>query len=330
MDSKEPYTALERLLQHQRDALIAGWREAFERSALRVPRPGVCDQLEPLVRSMLEGLRLALPGPSAQPPGQPRDAAAARDRDPAGPEPDAAGLEPGPGDEDPWSVLQAPGAPGLRELERTVAFAGATMAASGMSGFDVAALFLALRDVFAGRLDRRGVRGLAPLFEWLAALAQDALATARAMAAQERMREQLGQGTPVVLITPRVPAALLVGTPDHQVLDAVFGRLVLLVVRTAAPSAIVDASGLTDPASPAVLTSLRRLAGHDKIAGTADLLAVGLSKEHAGTWQHMAEEAGAVLRPVPRFRDAVTQALRRLDLAIVARPDPAEAGPPGD
>lgn len=328
MDSKEPYTALERLLQHQMDALIAGWREAFERSALRVPRPGVCDQLEPLVRSMLEGLRLALPAP-------------ARDRDVAGPEPDVAGTEPdvagpepgpgpGPGDEDPWSVLQAPGAPSLRELERTVAFAGATMAASGMSGFDVAALFLALRDVFAGRLDRRGVRGLAPLFEWLGALAQDALATARAMAGQERMREQLGQGTPVVLVTPRVPAALLVGTPDHHVLDAVFGRLVLLVVRTAAPSAIVDASGLADPASPAVLTSLRRLAGHDKIAGTADILAVGLSKEHAGTWQRAAEEAGAVLRPVPRFRDAVTQALRRLDLAIVARPDPAGARPPGD
>ena len=309
---EEPYRPLARLLREQPAAIVSRWGDAYERSPLRLPRPALRAELIPLVQSMLDSLAWALPGADETE----HETEHETERQPVGPTEDA-----------PIGAL-VPGAPAARELEKAVAFAGASMAAAGLSGFDVAALVLALRDVLVPHIAAAPqANELARLFEWLSIVALDAFATTTDLAARERVREQIGRGTPVVLVAARVPAALLVADPDSRALDSVFGRLLLLVVRTGAPCAIVDAAGLEDPGAPQVLEALGHFAGHDKITGAAEILAVGLASEHARAWQRVAREAGTTLSLSARFRDAVETALARLGLAVVPSQGAAQDGP---
>lgn len=275
-----------RVRENERE-IAAAWRPAFERSRLRAPGPDVADTVAPLLSSMLDGLALALG--SCEPAA---DAAA--------------------------SAL-VPGAPALRELEKNTGFAGATMAAAGLSGFDVAAFVLALRDALRERVASDYGALLQRLFEWLSVLALEAFATARVMTAHERMRSQLESGTPVVLLAPRVPAVLLVGAPDRHTLDVIFDRAVVLVVTQNAPAIIVDASGLADALAKGVLDGLRRFAGHERVAGRAEILAVGLADEHATAWSRIARDEGATMRREERFRDAMATALALSGAMLVQR-----------
>jgi hypothetical protein len=278
--------SLQQLARRVREAereIAAAWRVRFERSRLRVPRAGVADAVAPLLASMLDGLALAL------------------------------------GDADADAGALVPGAAALRELEKNTGFAGATLAAAGLSGFDVAAFLLALREALCERVAADHGALLQRLFEWLSALALDAFATARVMTANERMRAELERGTPVVLVAPRVPAVLLVGAPDRHTLDVIFDRAVVLVVTQGAPAIIVDATGLGDALAPGVLDGLSRFAGHEHIAGRAEILAVGLADDHAAGWARCAREAGASMRRVERFRDAVELALALAGSALVPR-----------
>jgi hypothetical protein len=279
-----PLDRVARYVREHEHEIAAAWRDAFERSPVRVPRPGVAEMVAPLLRSMLDGLALALAtGPAA-------------------------------------ADALVPGLPALRELEKNTGFAGATMAAADLSGFDVAALLLALRDVLTARVGAEHAPLLQRLFEWLSALALDAFATARVMTARERMRVELEQGTPVVLIAPRVPGVFLVGAPDRHTLDLVFDRAVVLVVTQDAPSIIVDASGLANPSAPGVLDGLGRFASHERIAGRAQILAVGLADEHALAWTRLLRDAGATMHREERFRDALEIALERLGWRLTSDP----------
>jgi hypothetical protein len=272
--------------EHERE-IAAAWREAFERSPVRVPRPGVAEMLAPLLGAMLDGLALALgAGPGA----------------------------PAAGD------ALVPGAPALRELEKNTGFAGATLAAAGLSGFDVAAFMLALRDALCGRVDAAHAPLLQRLFEWLSALALDAFATARVMTARERMRVELEHGTPVVLIAPRVPSVFLVGAPDRNALDVIFDRAVVLVVTQDAPTLIIDATGLASASAPEVMDGLGRLASHERIAGRAQIVAVGLADEQALAWARLLRDTGVTMRREERFRDALEIALGRIGWRLAAQP----------
>ena len=286
-----------RVRENERE-IAAAWRAAFERSRLRAPRPGMADTVAPLLSSLLDGLALALG--SAEAVG------------------DAVGEAPGREAQAGPDAL-VPGAPALRELEKNTAFAGATMAAAGLSGFDVAAFLLAMRDALHERVAGDHGALLQQLFEWLSAVVLDAFATARVMTANERMRAELERGTPVVLVAARVPAVLLVGAPDRHTLDVIFDRAVVLAVTQSAPAIIVDATGLADPLAPGVLDGMRRFAGHERIAGRAEILAVGLADDQAAAWARLAREAGATMRREERFRDAVDTALARTGAMLVPR-----------
>lgn len=268
-------------LREREDEITSAWGEAFERSTLRMPGRCTREAVAPWLAPVLDGLALALSGPA---PG-----------------------------------ALAPGAPALRELEKNASFAGAAMAAGHLSGFDVAAFVLALREALLPRIAAGHQVWLRDLFEWLAVLTLDAFASAGATAAHERVRAQLEQGTPVVLVAPRVPAVLLVGAPDTGTLEVIFGRVAVLVVTQDAPCVILDATGLADPGALAVLEGLRRLAGHDKIAGAVELLVVGLADEHAAAWNRAARGAGATMRREERFRDAVATSLARAGWVLSRR-----------
>jgi hypothetical protein len=91
------------------------------------------------------------------------------------------------------------------------------------------------------------------------------------------------------------------------------------VVTQSAPAIIVDATGLADAQAPGVLDGMRRFAGHERIAGRAEILAVGLADDQAAAWARLAREAGATMRREERFRDAVETALARAGSMLVPR-----------
>jgi hypothetical protein len=203
-----------------------------------------------------------------------------------------------------------PGSAACREVEKAAALVGAILASERTTGFDLAALFFALRTSLAGLPVAHEEREALGVFaEWLAAVAFDAFAAARAQAERERSREQREEGTPVVLVTPELPAAFLIGRPDGPLMDSLLSRLLLLVVRVGARVALIHAGGLADQDRPEVMEPLARFAGHKKIAGTVHLLAVGVEPEAEKSWRRLADDVGAALTFEGHFDAAVERGI---------------------
>ena len=262
-----------------RDSVAASWSHRYGRSHLRGPGAGTPGTHAALVDGLIESLAVAVSG--------------------------------GPAD-------LRPGAGALRDLEKATAFAGAAMASSGASGFEVAALVMTLRDAVLEQADIELVGPIGELFEWLAFVALDSFAAAGRRAAAERAADQLEQGTPVVLITPEIPAVFLVGDPPEAALDGIFARAILLVVRVAAPTLIIDASGLVDPAAPPVTEAASRLLGHRRM-GSVELALVGGNDLVADRWRGMARSHGVALSVFDRFDTAFSHAARRAGMNVITR-----------
>lgn len=266
------------LIRGHEEELVKRAVEAYRLSPLRLPTPvdgpGMARLLSPILESLGDALGpTRLPTPEATSPLVPGSAAA-------------------------------------REVEKSAALVGAILASGTASGFDAAALFYALRDVLVEAPvraeDRAALRNFA---EWITVVAFDAFAAARVQGERERARDQLEDGTPVVQVTPELPAAFLVGRPDGVLCDSVLSRLLLLVVRVGARAAIVNASGLTDPARREVIEALRRFMSHRKVAGAVHLIAVGLPSDAERAWSGVASEAGVALSHEAHFDRAVERAL---------------------
>lgn len=262
-----------------RESVAASWSHRYGRSRLRGPGAGAPAAHAALVDGLIESLAVAVAG--------------------------------GPPD-------LRPGAPALRDLEKATAFAGAAMANGPTTGFEVAALVIALRDAVLEQADIELVGPISELFEWLAFIALDAFAGAGRRAAVERAADQLEQGTPVVLLTPEIPAVLLVGDPPEEALDGIFARAMLLVVRVAAPTLIIDLSGLVDAGAPPVTEAGARLLGHRRM-GSVELALVGAADLVADRWRSMARSHGVSLSTFDRFDSAFSHAARRAGLNVISR-----------
>ncbi len=212
-----------------------------------------------------------------------------------------------------------PGSMALRDLEKATAFAGASLAAGGATGFEVAALLLSLRDAVLEHTELELTRPVEGLFEWLTVVALDAFAAAGRRAAAERAAEQLEQGTPVVLLTPELPAVFLVGAPTEDALDSIFARAMLLVVRVGAPCLLVDVSGLADASAPPVRAALERLLGHRRMS-TVELVMVGAGEDLLRRWRDVAHTCQVALRDFDRFDSALAHAFQRAGLNVIRRP----------
>ncbi|HTM23328.1 MAG TPA: hypothetical protein VL172_22555 [Kofleriaceae bacterium] len=271
-------TRLCEALKGSTDQMVARWLEQYRASSTRLP--GSFDEraMSQLARPVFESLAEVLP---------------------------AAELHPGTHE--------------LREVEKTVSFIGSSLAGAGGSGFDTAALVQAARDVVLDHLDDEAEqRRFSTWFDWLLALAMDAFGASGANGAKERLREQLENGMPAVVVAPEVPAAFLVGDPDTLLLDAFLGRVLMLIVRVGGKVVILDASGLTDPASPAMVVGLDRFFRHRKMAGVA-VLAVGLDGKAREAWTGLAGRADLRLAVHESFDQAVADALERTGQRLLRR-----------
>lgn len=266
------------LIRGHEEELVSRAVEAYRLSPLRLPTPVDGPGMARLLSPILESLGDAL-GPTRLPPPEPA------------------------------STL-VPGSAAAREVEKSAALVGAILASGTASGFDAAALFYALRDVLAEAPVRPEDRATLRRFaEWITVVAFDAFAAARVQAERERARDQLEDGTPVVQVTPELPAAFMVGRPDGVLCDSVLSRLLLLVVRVGARAAIVHAGGLTDPARPEVVEALRRFMSHKKVSGAVHVIAVGVPPEAEKAWRAVASATGAALSFEPHFDRAVERGL---------------------
>jgi hypothetical protein len=271
--------SLSHALRTRAEAVLASWAHRFERSPMRMPRPIDPRTHGALVAGLIEALGEASLSPTAE---------------------------------------LRPGASAVRELEKQTTFAGSGLAAGGASGYDVAALILSLRDAvleFAGADEHQPVLDI---FEWLVVVALDAFATAGAISARERADAQIEEGTPVILVTPDVPALLLLGAPSGATFDGLFARTLLLVVRTGAKSLIVDVGGITDPMSPTITEAADRFFAQTRLQ-PVEILLSGAPDAAATLWQSMAQKRGVTLRSVDRFDAAVSAALQRAGTALVRR-----------
>lgn len=288
LSSVTQYRRLAALLA-ERDEVLARWSDTFGHTGLLVPGGMTAKDIEPVLSGIVEELLHALP------------------------------IERADGTVLPGGLSR--GSAETRDLEKAAAFAGATMSALGGSGFDMAAALLSLRDVaVATEPDERDA--IFGIFEWLTVISLDAYAHAGASAVREKQRVLLEQSTPVVMVTPFLPALMLVGSPDRMGLDAILSRLLLSVVRVGAKIAIIDAHGLPDPTADDVLDSLGGFVNHRKITGRLSINAVGLDREHATAWAGLCRSADVGFSHKERFPDAVVDAFARLGYELRATDDP--------
>ena len=199
------------VIRERSSEILASWIAQFERSPLRFRRASKAAMHTAQVANLVEALSVAA----------------------------AAGDE------------LRPGTDATRELERSAAFLGAQFSSEGATGFDAAALLLALRDVVAGMVSTEDAAKLTRLFEWLTVVACDTFAASGLQSLRERVSDQLELGTPVVELLPKVPAVFLVGSPSGSVVDSLLSRAWMLAVGTGAPCLIVDTSGLAESAEHA-------------------------------------------------------------------------------
>ncbi len=262
------YVGAAAALSAGRPALIQRWLDRYQGSRLRLPGVVDLDQLGGAAQGLCEALAAGL--------GEP-------------------GAEPGHG--------------ALREAEKRVAFVGGSFGMAGSSAFDLSAFVFALRDALAEQAASGPERAaLVTLFDWFCALALEGYTTSRAEAQRLRHRDELERGTPLVMLTPELPVTLLVGEPDRAVLESVFGRLLLSVVRVGAKAVIVDGAGLTKATDERVLEALGSFAHHRKVAGAVLVVLSGLPGDAEPAWRRACGDQTRT-EVVERFEDAVAAAL---------------------
>lgn len=263
------------------DALGARWRRRFFGSPLRLGAAGgeaLLSMGRPLALRLLEALEMVADSPA--------EGAA---RAPA--------------------VALAPGAAAAREVEKTVAFAGAQAVAVGARAYDVAALIFTLRDAIFEEASPEEREALAPFFEWLAVAGLEAYANATEASATERAHSEMERGTPVAVLPGSVPAAFPFGDPPASVVESVFGRLVLLAARVGARALLIDGAGLADPGGPALRDALTGLFEHGELWQRAALFVSGVEGEAAEAWRAIARPPGVRLEIARTFQEAAEAAI---------------------
>ena len=264
--AKLTFAGAARALTDRRPAVVERWLATYGRSALRLPGSVDLRELQGIADTIASALGSALAEPGC-----------------------------------------APGAAVLREAEKRIAFAGGSMGMSRQSGFDVAAFIYALREAISEEAaDEEERLALRQLSDWFCALAFEGYSVSREDALRLRHRDALERGTPVVLLGPELPAAFLVGDPDRSVMDATFGRLLLLVVRVGARAVLIDAGGLGRPSEPPVLDALGSFAQHKKVAAKLPLVVAQLPSSAEDDWRRALPEGGEI-----HFHERFEEALDR-------------------
>jgi len=284
MPHEADYSGLIALLSRPRD-LVSEWSAAVVQSPIRLPNTLESAPLQASLAPIIEAFSTVVA-------------------------PDRNGRRPSEFDFEPGSVA-------MREVEQALAFTIANFAAKGASGFFAAALILCLRDLLCAPLTGSAHSKMARYMDWLVAMTTDSLATGRERAALERWDEQLDEGTPLVMITPELPAALFVCAPNARVVSGVFARLTLTLVRTGASAAIIDVRGMAERFSSAFGEALNTFLGNERVAKRIRVIACGVHVSDVALWQEIGERHGVDLRFENYFDSCVQMGLEAGDWRLL-------------
>jgi hypothetical protein len=278
----ESYRGASAALHTRRPELVARWMAGYQSSRLRLPRELNIEELAGSADGLCEALEAGL-------------------------------AEPG----------TAPGHGSMREAEKRFAFVGGSFGMAGASAFDLSAFVLTLRDALSEQAASPEERAaLVELFDWFCALALEGYATSREDALRLRHRDELERGTPLVMLTPELPVVLLVGEPDRAVLESVFGRLLLSVVRVGAKAVIIDGGGLVRAGDERVLDALSTFTHHRKVVGAVQVVLCNLPPDAEAAWREAASDPAEPrmrVDVIERFEDAVSTALAAYGLKVGKR-----------
>ena len=284
MDSDQNYDGLVNLLA-QPTAALSLWVEMYAQNPMRLPRKLDAESLVATLEPITDALANVV----------------ALDRD---------GIR--------SDVRFRPGSQELREVEKAVSFAAANLAVDGFTGFDAGALLFSLRDVTCGPLHGSALIEMQAYMEWLVVLAADSLATAREQASLERWHNQLDEGTPLIMITPQLPAALFVCPPDRSVVASIFGRLLLTIVRTGGNAVIIDVSGISGRLDETFAQGLETFVGHVRVATRIRIIVCGVHGDDVEDWKAIGDRHGADLHFENYFDSCVNAALKSGGWRLVA------------
>ena len=160
----------------------------------------------------------------------------------------------------------------FRGAVREFSFVGGWLAGRGATASLAVKWVAALGTVLRERLpfDPQAVAEWRRLEQELVALTMETFCRSLRSEARQRGQELLERATPLIRLPGDVPALLVVGAPDRDVLAGLCGRLLLEVARLGASRLILDFAGCTDlpAASRSVLVELldhRKLADREVI-----------------------------------------------------------------
>lgn len=273
------HVSLAETIRERSSEILASWIVQFERSSLRFRRATAAATHTAQVANLVEALSVAVSGGSHE---------------------------------------LVPGANATRELERSAAFLGAQFASEGATGFDIAALLLALRDVVANLADGDDAVALTRLFEWLTTVALDAFAASGMQSLRERQADQLESGTPVIEVLPKVPAVLLVGAPGSSTVDSLLSRAWMLAVGTGAPCLIIDCGGLAEAGEKSFDAGFQSFLGQAEGSALQVILASARRPLRERAAQRTGER-GLSFQHFDRFDSAVAHALERAGYRFMGR-----------
>lgn len=165
----------------------------------------------------------------------------------------------------------------FRGAVREFSFVGGWLAGREATASLAVKWVAALGTVLRARLpfDAAAVEGWRRLEQELVALTMETFCRSLRSEARQRRQELLERATPVLRLPGDVPALLVLGAPDRDVLAGLCGRLLLEVARLGASQLILDFAGCTDlpVASLSVLVELldhRKLAAREVILSGAE------------------------------------------------------------
>jgi hypothetical protein len=174
-----------------------------------------------------------------------------------------------------WDARQ----PAFRDTVKTVSVLAGWLAETQASASTPIGLLYHMRHSLLEQSGQKKALGeqLDALFFQLTTSAVESYFSNRQSTQRQQHQEMLERSTPLIRVRPDLPVVLWVGTPNAAVISSVLDRLLVEIVRNAAPAVLLDATHLDDEACAAPLSNALADFSQNKRIRTRPIHLVGIS-----------------------------------------------------
>lgn len=150
----------------------------------------------------------------------------------------------------------------LGELETNLGMLAARLVPASMRPADLAAVVAAARGALGESI------ALPSYWDWIGSLMSEAVLQNAVAGVREQHADVIAAASPIVMVTPVLPALIAVANPATAGIEAACARLLMMVVRVGAKHAIVELSFCAETSQVAFGPYLARLAQHPNMGAT--------------------------------------------------------------